>query len=421
MRYCTYPLSDNNGRSGFFEGYTDVDRQTELNDDDGSLTGLIDTISVNKDPFFAAPVEDIECASDVSTNMPPVCDKSSETCGTAKTSPYGYVTTVLYPDCGLNCPDLGDPKAPDYLHWWTRDCTNPKCFGVPLYREDINPDEQGKKPYIRMAGQAVAQRSTLTVNHGSYYMDTTVSAKTQQSWAFPDPNTLKNVFMGGHTYYLFLLFAKPKPADPMTEPPVTKQTYSVYVGPGLNADPSDPNSDVYAVQADVAASPFTFSKQGEVAWPWATPSYKDGILTVTMDMSFDDFKTKYDAVAENHCQPQTFCSWDKTQKTCGCALGMGDKQLYSQCQAVCSVWTQKDVDCPQGGCYGFAIKLSTDFVADDKPTPPHPACYPDDKDWNIPFRPADEDKAGACYYSPDKVPKGVFCTPLPGGSPAARK
>jgi len=155
-RYCTYPHSDTHGRSGLFEGYTDVDRQTELNDDDGSLTGLIDTISVNKDPFFAAPVEDIECASDLSTNMPPMCDKSSETCGTAKTSPYGYVTTVVYHDCGLNCPDLGDPKAPDYRHWWTRDCTNPKCYGVPLYREDINPDEQGRKPYIRMAGQAVA-------------------------------------------------------------------------------------------------------------------------------------------------------------------------------------------------------------------------------------------------------------------------
>ena len=66
-----------------FEGFTGIDRQTELDDDDGSLTGLVKTISVNEDSFFDAPVETIECASDE----------------TVKTSPYDYVTTVVYPDC----------------------------------------------------------------------------------------------------------------------------------------------------------------------------------------------------------------------------------------------------------------------------------------------------------------------------------
>ena len=144
-RYCTYVPNTQ------FDGFTDIDRQTELNDDDGSLTGLVNTISVNKDQFFAAPVEDVECASDIASNLPPACDKSSETCGTAKTSPYGYVTTVVYPDCGPNCPQLGKDD-PDYLHFWAQDCTNPKCEGVPLYRLDINPDEKGKQPEITMAG-----------------------------------------------------------------------------------------------------------------------------------------------------------------------------------------------------------------------------------------------------------------------------
>ena len=63
-------------------------------------------------------------------------------------------------------------------------------------------------------------------------------------------------------------------------------------------------------------------------------------------MSFADFKTNYDAMAEEHCKPATFCSWDEDKKSCGCALGMSDK-VYNQCQAVCSVWTQKDVDCPK--------------------------------------------------------------------------
>ncbi len=51
-----------------FNNFTSVDRQTELNDDDGSLTGLTNdagtgSISVNQDQFFAAPVETAECLS----------------------------------------------------------------------------------------------------------------------------------------------------------------------------------------------------------------------------------------------------------------------------------------------------------------------------------------------------------------------
>ena len=50
----------------FFSSFTDIDRQTELNDDDGTLTGLTNnptaraagTISVNPADFFNAPVQD---------------------------------------------------------------------------------------------------------------------------------------------------------------------------------------------------------------------------------------------------------------------------------------------------------------------------------------------------------------------------
>jgi hypothetical protein len=96
IRYCNWETS-------MFSSFTDVDRQTELNDDDGSLTGQIGTISVNEDPYFNAPVEQIECGSDVPEFTPP---------GTAKTSPYDYVTTVEYPACGLSC----GPRV------WNRTC-----------------------------------------------------------------------------------------------------------------------------------------------------------------------------------------------------------------------------------------------------------------------------------------------------------
>jgi cell migration-inducing and hyaluronan-binding protein len=63
--YCT-------GSTDFFNNWTSIDRQTELNDDDGSLTGLSNTIgadrphirqtiSINDDAFFSAPVETAEC------------------------------------------------------------------------------------------------------------------------------------------------------------------------------------------------------------------------------------------------------------------------------------------------------------------------------------------------------------------------
>ena len=47
-RYCNF-------NNTVFNNFSDIDRQTELNDDDGSLTGLVKTISVNQDAFFNAP------------------------------------------------------------------------------------------------------------------------------------------------------------------------------------------------------------------------------------------------------------------------------------------------------------------------------------------------------------------------------
>jgi hypothetical protein len=108
-RYCV-------STPGMFTGFTDVDRQTVLNDGDGSLTGFANTISVNfNSPFFTAPIEAVECASDV----------------TAKTSPYDYVTTVVYPYCGLTCRRVTDTQI------WNVDCADERCYGVPLYRQTV--------------------------------------------------------------------------------------------------------------------------------------------------------------------------------------------------------------------------------------------------------------------------------------------
>ena len=161
-----------------FNGFTDIDRQTVLNDDDGSLTGYKDTISVNLDPFFTAPIEAVECRSD----------------NTAKTSAYDYVSTVVYPRCATLAEDNPErcaveppkPPAPNpHTGDWDRPCSNEKCYGIPLTRQLLTKSDAGVAKTIRMMGQAVGQRNSLTVDRGIYYVDTTVDRQTRSTRRAP--------------------------------------------------------------------------------------------------------------------------------------------------------------------------------------------------------------------------------------------
>ena len=155
---------------------------------------------------------------------------------------------------------------------WSQECSNPACYGVPLYRQFLTGTSTSRElqtwntncstdaqratdacrwPFVRMGGQSTYQRSTLTANHGTYFLDTSVSYDTQwqnkdQGRRKPSPTTIPcdnanvkpsdpcsprsvNVFKGGKTYDMFFLFAKPE----------TKQTYQIYVV-GLHPGPSRP-------------------------------------------------------------------------------------------------------------------------------------------------------------------------------------
>ena len=253
----------------YFNDFTSIDRQTELNDDDGSLTGLSNsllqpvrpnppnplkqTISVNEDDYFTAPVETPECASNIGPNNQPInactSPKKAAPTVTAKTSPYDYVSTVIHhtEEGGI----------------WDADCTNPRCYGVPLYRQFLAGDQGDLKnktgqtrewahwvandcssnqtttkcrwPFIRMAGTAKRTRETLTVNNGTYYLDTTVGKTMQQTEQYntqnggasettsfnvfqPDTKIDDHTFIG--TYDVFFVYAKPS----------TRQTYQIYLG-----------------------------------------------------------------------------------------------------------------------------------------------------------------------------------------------
>ena len=107
------------------------------------------------------------------------------------------------------------------------------------------PSDNNSSPFIRMAGQQTCQRSSLTVNSGSYYMDTGASLTTQNAWnEFGAP--VLNVFMGGGTYYTFLLYAKS----------TTVQTYSMYVGTDFN--PAD-TSQLWVTRVDKGPVPYAFA------------------------------------------------------------------------------------------------------------------------------------------------------------------
>src|SRR4029077_11103835 len=125
--------------------------------------------------------------------------------------------------CGKNVP----PDPPPFQDPnWNSDCTNPMCYGVPLYRQGLTSAEQtGREQSIRMMGGNLWQRSTLTANNGVYYIDTAAGPIKQAG----SPH--KNIFEADRTYYVLFVYATP----------TTHQTYQLYVGTGLAENWADQN------------------------------------------------------------------------------------------------------------------------------------------------------------------------------------
>ena len=380
QNYCTY-------NPGSFIGWTAIDRQTILNDDDGSLTGVERTISVNEDPFFTAPIEQFECRSEAS----------------AKTSPYEYVTTVMYPgcfdkgDCGGTCsldskpcadnsncvtPPGADPPNVCLDSKWTANCTS-GCYGVPLVRQYLTGTENvDANTEIRMQGPAIRGRINLTSNNGIYYIDTTRN-QVQDSFMF------KNIFLPNDDYYTFFVFAKPE----------IKQTYQYYVGIDPSIDENDPQI-VQAITANIATLNVGF---GEVPGGWAATGWdrkydsSTGILSVTVDM--ENFRSNFDQAKVDSCKPSSFCTYQGNKCGCSDKLKIDDKDLYDECQRIdiCR-WSGNDPDCPiingKPLCLGFEITMPSTFLADDVDRRPQPTPFPKDDNWNVDWDKVGESLAG---------------------------
>ncbi|HEY9158300.1 hypothetical protein [Candidatus Binatus sp.] len=446
---ATKSLYCNRQPAMFSPDFTDIDRQTELNDDDGSLTGLVNTVSVNEDAFFQAPTQDVECKSDVLAN----------TAGTAITSPYDYVTTVVYPDCATvpwsgpppEIPNKGACNDPAAGWTWSYDCANSACYGVALYRQYLNTGET-TAPFIRMAASATGQRETMAPNNGLYYIDTTVDENTQRQ-----SGNLYSVFQANKKYHVFLLFAKPGPPTTPTTP-ATRETYQIYVGKGL--DTAAVLDSVVAEKANVSSAAASFTT---FSWPagWTktyqpldtgSPPAGGGILTVTVDLSTaggSGFPTDYDNSLYNpsnptqtRCQPSTMCAWSTTNSDCECNISanasdpLGQFYLRNDCMqgnpdgtdpgtAFCK-WAISDVDYPDAGAYGFSFIPGSTFATVADPVAraalrPSPSCFPQTvtnptpppptlpSPWNLPFTPASSAVAQDCFYA-SAPPSPQFCT-----------
>jgi hypothetical protein len=327
----------------------------------------------------------------------------------------------------------GKPATREWAHWLAAKCdknrNTPRC----------------RWPFMRMAGENFYQRNTLTVNHGTYFIDTSVPREVQYGNVtnktpgekfndvtpcdVADQNGCKprsvNVFKAGETYYVFFLYAKPS----------TEQTYQIYVGNGFDI------GTVKGVQMNIEVSPVSLAQTFPTRPTWLkkTQFYKDnGILTVNVDFNgVGDLEP----TAGNLCQPKTFCQ-AKNGSCVSALVNSGDNKdplliansaLENEVNKVCGTWAVKDLDCPKGGCFGFSFKLPDTFVADATipgPTPhrPAPVKFPTTSasgqpDWQTKFARTKTDpdnaKGGKCFY-PDPLPGNKDCDVVEPTAPASR-
>ena len=122
----------------FSADFNNIDRQTVLNDDDGTLTGLLGSlggetrpaISINEDSYFDAPLTTPECLSDIDVTPPPLPPDQPFT---ARTSPYEWLSTAIIADCAI-VQRVGARQCfikIDLFMKWSIPCTTSSCRACP--------------------------------------------------------------------------------------------------------------------------------------------------------------------------------------------------------------------------------------------------------------------------------------------------
>jgi hypothetical protein len=225
----------------------------------------------------------------------------------------------------------------------------------------------------------------------------------------------------------------------------------LFVGKGI---PNYEINNVKAVRTPLLTKVLQFDEldkaEQEALWKngqW-TRSYDPdtGILRVKMNMNFVKFKKGVKDARENSCRPNSFCNWENNRCECSKTLEKEDPDLYKLCKQdngqgehqVCR-WAGIDVDCPEGGCYGFSFTLPSTFETENcDETPgsanqcgreiadgghrPEPMCFPFNELWKGPWIEAKKvngkSVAGTCESSP--VRDNNFCGEPQSEAPVAK-
>ena len=195
--------------------------------------------------------------------------------------------------------------------------------GVPLFREYLTDSEMaGKvKPQIRMMGQATAQRSTLSLNFGSYYIDTTQNCTSQggcpkciklnkddpSKCDTYDSNPFRpSIFLGGHTYYVYFLFATDK----------TNRNTTFMLALGLSLA----ELNVKAVRVDPNNYSTPTASDGSYIYLKYPTGPNGSIFAGSGDLTGQT--SAFTKSKPLFCRPQSYCS-TKADGSCGCKAGSG--------------------------------------------------------------------------------------------------
>ncbi|MCK9634937.1 MAG: hypothetical protein M0R41_01485 [Methylobacter tundripaludum] len=379
-------------------GATPIDSTTILNDLDGSLNGMAPstggarTSGLSNNAFYDAPFKVAQCNS----------------FGT-ETIPQDFVTTVI---TKLQAPVTAGGSATNTDTTWSQ--SHP---AVPVYRQletgssgdSCSTNAQvcgvGVTPCCRRStlfmGAGIGAAPGLTMNQGTYYIDTNAVAL---NGSVPAPFVNAN-FTAGASYLIHHLYAAGN----------SKTTYQVYVGPNyvpgsgqwVRIDPHVQNNGLQVTPAPVSSSYGSSSYDGT-----------SGILTVTLDNGTvaSDYAFPTSAVPEDACFPSNLCQIESGNNPQKCTVSdtFPEPDLKESIKSVCNYWSSRTTgqsadgvylnDCPRGGCIGFSFTLPAGFTAVPYASAGQAlaSCYPNSAPWKTGLKITDK----SCAKPPGK---GNFC------------
>ena len=222
---------------------------------------------------------------------------------------------------------------------------------------DLDPNGRTRRSprSIRMMGQETGQRSSLTVNHGTYYVDTTVGRDEQLACT---GGALRDQRLQGERDLLSL---------PHLREGHHRADLSV-----LRREKHDFEPDkVRMMQANIGPNPVGVRKS-QIAARRARPvvrqrqEHREGRGGPPQVSDFPDVTATSRAPSRRSVSPRPTARGTAHADRNDCASGRQGERTDSGHGDVCR-WAVAEQDCPDGGCIGIAFTLPAGFAT--RPTP----------------------------------------------------